>query len=132
MNFRFWTYWNGTWSKLTVRPGRRLYLKTGGAHEEGWSSHAEEFHHAGNGVVRHWCSDGTDCDGRLTRTGVDFAHGVELVAIPLSKTQGEPYWDRTQDYNTAADYHKGRLIHRPEWTSMKERVYDRVAEAAGY
>jgi len=71
--------------------------------EEGWSSEAVEWIHEGDGIRREWVNDGTDCDGRLTRTGTDFWDGHSLNGYGF-----------------------------PEWTEPEYSQRDYTAESMGY
>jgi len=72
-NCRFWAYVNGGPVKITLKPGQRLEHSEGGPTDEGWhcDSTAWEYPADEAAVYREWCSDGRDCDGRLTHSGED-------------------------------------------------------------
>jgi hypothetical protein len=54
-NARFWTWWNGGWVKLTLRPGQRLVLHAFRRTDEGYSEQHEEYKHEGSAVLRRIC-----------------------------------------------------------------------------
>lgn len=109
-NARFWAWINGGPVKLTLRPGQRLEHCEGGPTDEGWhlDSTAWEYAEDEPVIYREWCSDGRDCDGRLTRGGEDCCDVASLEA----DADGEvwPQWQEHRDHG----------------------VYDEFAQAAGY
>lgn len=61
-NARFWIWWNGSWCKLTLRPGQQVAMRTGGLTDEGFSVTSEGYSHDGD-VVSAWIrTDSRDCD----------------------------------------------------------------------
>ena len=111
-NARFWAWVNGAYVKLTLEPGQRLSWHKGECHDEGWSSLEESWELSRDGVwiEREWVSDGTDCDGRLTRGG-------EMLA----KADGSTFMD-----------YSGDGYFCPDWVDAAEWQRDQYAEAMGY
>ncbi len=93
----------GSIVRLTLRPGQVLSHETSGPTDEGWYMRGEAWHHDGDEIRREWCSDGADCDGRLSRGGTDFWDGLTL-----------------NDYGY------------PDWQEQNSSQRDYRAEAAGY
>lgn len=111
-NARFWVYWNHSFVKITMSPGQSLSAYTAWSHEEGWSSESLRLEYdAEQGcIVRHWCLDGRDCDGRLTRSGTDHCSLDELASIHLEDED----------------------VCIPHWLEGDRGCFDEFAEAAGY
>jgi hypothetical protein len=126
MNARFWAYVNGGPVKLTLRPGQRISCSHGAPTDEGWhrDSYSWEYPSDERAVYRNWCQDGADCDGRLTRSGVDRC---DLSALQAGDY---PYVAPTepQDVHDAwAD------VVWPAWDVYRDcGVYDEYAQRAGY
>jgi len=84
-------------------------------HDEGWSSEWERYTLDGDTVQREWCSDGTDCDGRLSRSGEDSCPVSELATrVPYGYTE------------------ENAPFRLPEWREEDRSQRDYSAEAAGY
>lgn len=111
-NVRFWTRANGTYTKMTLEPGEILHFGYARPTEEGWESYEEEISLSEDGerLCLIYQSDGSDCDGRLSRGGV-------LVASADPKDFVECY------------QFKGM---RPDWEQEDRFQRDYRAEAAGY
>ena len=58
----------GMWRGLYLKPGDCVNISYGGEHDEGWSrtSISTELSEDGAIVNQLICSDGSDCDGRLS------------------------------------------------------------------
>jgi hypothetical protein len=106
---RFWTDNNGSPVKVTLRDGQPMTHSRFSIHDEGWSRETVTFTLASGIVVQDWMMDGTDCDGRLTRTG-------RAVCPVANLSKG---W--TEDGVTY-----------PDWQSVSNRQRDYSAEAMGY
>lgn len=111
-NARFWTWLNGAYVKLTLKPGQTLSWGQGGPTDEGWSSVEEswELSEDGEVIVRECVTDGSDCDGRLTQ-------GTTMIA--------------SADGATFCDY-AGDGHFRPDWQRDDAWQRDQYAEAMGY
>jgi hypothetical protein len=114
MNARFWTYANGGWIKLTLRPGDTLAHCTGGPTEEGWERRSETYEFDGRHVRREILSEGRDCDGYLSRFVSQECPLARLAAVEV-----EP------DYAPPGGF-------RPDWVDADAEVYDEQAVLAGY
>lgn len=115
---RFWDYINGSWVKLTLKPGQRIQHEQRGQHDEGWWIRQSAWVFDGNEVVSDTVDDGTDCDGRLSR-GMKLACPVERL---FSRIQTLPY---------APNMGHG-AIGLPDWAKIQSGQRDHTAEAAGY
>ena len=114
-NARFWVWENGAPVKLTLRPGQSLAWASGGPTDEGW--HRDEtrwFYPADEPFVyRAWCSDGADCDGRLTRAGEDRCY-LPALRHPHHTDPDDP------------------SICYPRWEELSASQRDQFAEMMGY
>ena len=128
MNARFWVYVNGGPVKLTLELGQSLTHETFERHDEGWSHEVTEWTHetidyrdAETPVVtRNWFNEGTDCDGRHGRGGVDTCWLSEL------KQGNEPYFGDDDPATWEG-------VIWPNWRELKDHgVYDQFAQMAGY
>ena len=111
MNARFWHFGPCGPVKLTLRPGQSLTHSTGGRTDEGWSQSSTRWTHEGETVHLEWCDDGSDCDGRLTRTG-----------------ENRCALDRLHNGNVCPEFG----IVYPDWQEARVSVRDYSAEDAGY
>ena len=84
-----------------------LSWATGGPDDEGWSAEGWTVSHEGDHVRLEWWSDGSDCEGRLSRGGVSV-------------------WDG----ETYRKGHDGTFV--PAWQAEGSHQRDYTAEAAGY
>ena len=110
-NARFWTYINGSWSKLTLSADRpSIHHYQGSPTDEGWSSESHQWRLDDGVVEEHICDDGVDCDGRLTR--------YSEWACPVEDLQKSPRED-------------GEIM-TPAWQEQGGYQRDQYAEMAGY
>jgi len=109
MNARFWAFAHNSPVKLTLHPGQLLQHYAFYRHDEGWASEAQTWFFDGQNVERTIVDDGTDCDGRLTRTSDTFCPLADLASRIVP---GEP--------------------PLPEWQDRGYAQRDYSAEAAGY
>ena len=121
-NARFWVYWNGTDSKITLRPGESVHMARGYDNGEGWSHDAAEFKFGTDGNV--YATDyhaGTDCDGRHESTSYSVASLSELAAIE-HESEGTARWEE-----------RWPPVKTPNWRRDKPgRCYDQFAEMMNY
>ena len=116
MNAKFWVYSGDESSpvKLTLRPGQELTHYHFEYTDEGWSSETNTWRFDGELVYRKWCTDGRDCDGRLSHGGSDVCELRKLSARepyePIDGCAGVPEWKEDEPTLT----------------------YDEYAQAAGY
>ena len=115
MNARFWTWHNGTYVKLTLRPGEARHHHRFWPHEEGWASTTIEWSFDGSTVTRETVADGTDCDGRLTLHYLDTA-ALHQLAVCVSDADDSPE----------------EQLATPDWTDAGRGQRDYTAEAMGY
>lgn len=117
---RFAVFVNDCHVKLSLKPGESLSWGKSFTHEEGWASEHETWTHEGSHVEREWCSDGTDCDGRL-------ACGGELEC-ELDRLQAyEPHEDFVDSIKALG------LTGQPDWQELQPAwKRDQYAEAMGY
>ena len=116
-NARFWTWWNGGWVKLTLRPRQTITLHRGWKHEEGWSEEIDVFIHEGGAVRNEHTESGRDCDGRLDRYS-DFV-------ARLDQLQNDSAYERW-----SCPENEG--IYTPNWHKLTSSQRDEYAELAGY
>jgi len=115
-NCRFLVFINGGDVKLTLRPDQKLEHYQGGPTDEGWSSeyHSWSLGHDGSTLFREYISDGSDCDGRLTRSNI-----ARASTDPATFHAGyDPYKDRPKLF--------------PYWTEDRAEQRDYAAEAMNY
>ncbi len=117
-NARFWTYWNGGWVKLTVRPGRPVELFSARRTEEGFTRFREGYEIEGARLVCQWHEEGRDCDGPYERGGWCWSKLDEMAADDMA--------ERCPD-DPACDG-----IRVPNWQKGGRHQRDVFAEAAGY
>lgn len=98
--------------RITLRPGQTLSWGKGWRHEEGWSSVSYTWTHTGDGILEAFASDGTDCDGRLSRYSETFC--------PLDRLASHAW-----EWN-------GSMQYTPAWEPVESSQRDYQAEAAGY
>lgn len=115
VNARFWVHCNGNPVKLTLREGQSLEWYHSGPSDEGWSAEGEQYTYSDGEVRRRWISDGRDCDGRLTREGLDRCSLTRLQA----QVSGWNEYDREG-------------IRFPEWQDLRSCQRDEYAEAMNY
>ena len=108
---RFLVFVNGALVKMDLKPGQTLSHYTSGSHDEGWGSESTTWSYdiQSESILREWCIDGSDCDGRMTRTGTDSCT-IDLLA----------------SYKTTY----GDLL--PRWEKVNRRQRDYFAESMGY
>lgn len=111
-NARFWIWWNGTWVKITLKPGcEPVRLFRGGRTDEGWTSETLQYEWMGENILMSYESDGCDCDGRLSRSGTSVCHLSQLKA-------------RCDEYTDG--------LNVPVWVKGESSQRDYTAERAGY
>lgn len=112
-NVRWWDWVNGGYVKLTLRPGQTLRHHQSWDTDEGWASESNEWHYCDESgkVFNNNCTDGRDCDGRLTRSCSSF------FAVGLERC------------GNAADEDG---IRYPMWERLRASQRDYAAEAMGY
>ena len=122
---RFWVWWNDGWVKLTLRPGQTLSHGYSGPTDEGWSSehHNYEYDAETLCVTSHCTSDGSDCDGRLTRYYDCECRVDDLHAVPPPPLDEQAFCRRSI---------REFWPMRPLWKKIGSSQRDYNAEAAGY
>ena len=139
---RFWTWENGSPVKLTVSTdGTPIRFEGFARHDEGWSAWGSEFYYDRDSgrLVRESFSDGTDCDGRLSRENRSECPLHRLTArwlghcyrcardVSFTRGDGIP---RCPDCNGADEL---RWTERyPDWRPVDSSQRDYAAEAMGY
>ena len=137
-NARFWTFHRTAWVKLTLRPGQSLTARTFSRDDEGSSWEMDTWSHEGDDVLLKWGSGGTDCDGRVSRTGEGVCALDALATVPAyldDASRMEPLYARSFHNRTkeAGAHHGGIRIHRPAFKECAPvRCSDSYAAAAGY
>lgn len=109
-NARFWIWWHGSWTKLTLRPGQSLTMSHGGPTDEGFYARSEGYMHDGDRVSAWIREDSRDCDGPLSRDWDGHCMIDQLKA------------NEADEYGPA----------RPAWVKDSASQRDLYAEMAGY
>jgi hypothetical protein len=113
---RLWSFVNGSWVKLSLRPGRCLTWRACCATDEGYHSEYEVWEHVGNGVQWDYGTDSRDCDGPHSTQCARFAMANELAL--------EEPWAKED---------RAARIMLPKWRKIgRDTQRDVFAEAAGY
>jgi len=115
-NCRFLTFTNGSDVKLTLKPGQTLEHCQHGPTDEGWFSDFESWSLSEDGdtLRRENISDGSDCDGRLTRCNTAYASTDPAT------------------FHTGYDPYKNRPAMFPYWRDGESEQRDQFAELMGY
>jgi hypothetical protein len=118
--WRFWVWENSGWVRLCLSAERPdlswgHYFRT----EEGWSSVETTWHWSDDNkrVIRETCSDGTDCDGRLTQYQTDQLSWRDRACRDMFAEFPEP---------------ENKGIMAPHWVKLGAHQRDQYAEMAGY
>ena len=107
MTARFWVYDAARESnvRLSLSEGQSITVARGGPTDEGYSYDSDAYRLEGDTVIREYESDGRDCDGRLSRSGV-LACRVDALDAHEFDGVGYPCWDRLEgsqrDYSAEA------------------------------
>lgn len=119
-NARFWAYINGSFVKITLRPGEQIEHVTGGPTDEGWTRDATSWiYPAGEcAVYRYWAIEGADCDGRHGNYGSNRCELADLRAGDA------PCFDGSETEHPEVVY--------PAWQRCEASQYDQFAELSGY
>ena len=101
----------GMWRGLHLTPGKCVEISYGEKTDEGWSRTdiSTELSEDGKMVRQLICSDGVDCDGRLSRTTEQFCPVEDVHKV---QEDGKP--------------------PRPEWQYGKASQRDYTAESMNY
>lgn len=120
-NARFWTWENGGWVKLTLKPGQTLRYCKGAPDEEGWWWFGQEFEYDTDEcvIVSRYSSAACDCDGPIER--------YSESECPLSDLQARPPEPADPEWGT-----EEIPVPRPEWRKVSASQRDYYAEAMGY
>jgi hypothetical protein len=120
---RVWVYLAGGPVKISVPLGKTLTHRWYGRGDEGWSSEINRWTWDGVRLVQTSFSDGTDCDGRLSRGWRGFTTPAKF------KARVEPL---LEGYLWPGIRPPPPEIAWPEWETEDESLRDYTAEAAGY
>jgi len=107
---RFWEDHNGA-VLIKISAGQTLHHSQFSRTDEGWNRYSRSISFDGETVTLEWCSDGTDCDGRMTRGGT-VCCSVENLARGYT------------------DLELG--VTFPDWQNGADYQRDHAAEAMGY
>jgi hypothetical protein len=111
MNARFWILGrNADHVKVTLKPFGMLNWGYSERTDEGWSSYRERIEHQGDSIRLTTCSDGRDCDGRISDDQVFVCQIADL---------------QSQRYSPGAP-------KMPAWVRIHHSCRDEFAEMAGY
>lgn len=118
-NARFWTWINGGWVKLTLKPGERNRWWFGQTDSEGWfrEHYSWEYKPHALADVRVVCTIDTeslDCDGR-------YDHHTEMECN-IERIRGRKV--------ECAE--SGETYYCPDWIKVGSSQRDYAAEKAGY
>lgn len=119
-NARFWVYVNGSFVKITLRPGQQVEHVTGGPTDEGWTRDAQTWLYPDDesAVYRYWADEGQDCDGRHGNYG---SSRCELSALKAGYAPD----------GYGCDLEHPEVVY-PAWERVEASRYDQFAELAGY
>lgn len=122
-NARFWSYVNGGWVKITLRPGQKLHWACGGPNDEGVNVAYECWHFDDyDGCLYSSVANyGYDCDGRYSSESEFRSSVVDLRFHEIDCDLGPA--DRDD---------KGQPIRTPNWDRVRASQRDYAAEAMGY
>lgn len=122
-SLRIWHWWNGAFTRLTLRPGKTVNLYERQRTDEGWSSREESITLNVDGTVTmDTVSDGSDCDGRLTDESSYVMDGLRHVDVEQERTA----------VMEKAGVVVSWAVPVPNWCPISSRRRDEYAEAAGY
>jgi hypothetical protein len=108
---RFWFYGDNGPVLIKIKAGQTLFYSRGGPTDEGWYRDENFWEFDGETLVNMWCSDGCDCDGRLTRRGISYCPAMDVRRGHRTPDDGITY---------------------PRWVEGKSSQRDYSAEAMGY
>lgn len=108
---RFWVYTTSP-VRITLDAGQTLHHSSGGRTDEGWHRESNIWSFDGKVVTSEWCTDGRDCDGRLTRSGEAWFAADKAQAGYVEEGDSS--------------------IRYPSWEHGNTRQRDEYAEMAGY
>ena len=140
-NARFNVWINGDLVKITLKNDQSLSWHKWYRTEEGWASESETWSYHNGFVFRESVSDGSDCDGRLTRSHDSICCHVNLrdkIVADLTCAQcGSTLHDWTkigvlECSNRAHKGIKANIQLFPSWTETKSSQRDYTAEKMGY
>lgn len=96
INARFMIFLNGSWVKITLRPGELLQWEKREPTEEGWRLEHQSYSFDGYIVTYTHVSDGRDCDGRLIERR-ELVCGLEELQGHITREGWRmPLWDKRQ------------------------------------
>jgi len=122
INARFWTYWNGDFVKLTLKPGDAILLYVSGQTDEGYESEAKSYTHQGNEVTFLIDSSGRDCDGPSA------SHETLVCALAELHSGCTPPGQKLH----RSDCEPPETIIYPNWRLVDSYERDVFAERMGY
>lgn len=121
-NVRFFDYFNGSFVKITLKPGQILRHYEAHDTEEGWDSNETIYQYDGDRVTCETINDGTDCDGRLTRHATYTMDGLTSREVEREQSALEyRYGVKSSDHYPVAN-----------WKEIANGQRDYTAESMGY
>lgn len=144
MNARIWTHLNDGFVKLTLEVNRPLVWGKFGRHDEGWSSEVHRWEWDGNELVESICTDGRDCDGRLSTHALYRTTPNRFEAVTPTETVGAYYefdnaTGRSVTVRAGKERHhlciaggEAEIIRTPAWEKVEAGQRDYSAEAMNY
>ena len=115
-NERLWIDWNGSFSKVTVKPGKPVTMYRRSATDEGWSSEGKTLFIEEGVVYEQAETAGRDCDGRSSTYWEGYA-STDATRVPYHREDRE---------------FMGKPVLLRTWTKVEAGQRDYTAEAAGY
>ena len=94
----------GMWRGLYLKPGEHVDLSYGGEHDEGWSRTevCTGLSEDGTVVRQLICSEGADCDGRVSSTSRWHCLVEDIHKIKNAGEPPQPDWQK--EYGSQRDY----------------------------
>jgi len=117
-NARFWSYINGAFVKITLKPDQKMTWHMWEPTDEGFTAEIVTWENDTylNAVVRDVQTNGSDCDGQHGYYQTDVCSINKLSSRSVSFDDDETF----------------RPKFVPEWQKQSSEVYDQFAQAAGY
>ena len=128
VNARFWEWINGSFVKITLRPGQTLRWHHGEQTEEGWASIDEEWHYneRGNEIVNRCEEDERDCDGRFQTTS------KSTCDLNFLREGYQPRCLEEPDQYSPVEVEAAQGVIFPKWIKRRAGQRDFEAEKMGY
>jgi hypothetical protein len=126
--YRFWITHNGRSVRLSLKVGQSIDLHSGGPTEEGYHRASHVYYidrEKGVLIGEHWW-EGSDCDGRMSGGGDNYAELNALEAKP------QPWIYSLEPTPLERQEREGRPVSYPDWQRLDRWQRDYQGEAAGF